>query len=89
LTASLLAVMVEARGKGGEVMTRVMILLVVAALMMIVLSVSAPVAFAKQAPNKPFCKDGGWQHIIDPDTGLDFTDQGQCVSNYNHLFDSE
>ena len=33
---------------------------------------------------KDGCKDGGWQDLIDPETGEVFKNQGQCVSHTNH-----
>jgi hypothetical protein len=33
---------------------------------------------------KDDCKKGGWEELVDPDTGEIFKNQGQCVSHTNH-----
>lgn len=63
-------------------MRRMMFVLTVAAIMAAVMSVSAPVAFAKKPENEArdaLCKNGEFAE-------LGFKNQGQCVSAVNHGF---
>ena len=55
---------------------RSMLLLTVAALVTVMMAVSAPLASATPAPGKDACKNGGYQ-------ALGFDDQSQCVEAAN------
>jgi hypothetical protein len=68
---------------------RVIMLLTVVTLMAVMLSVSAPVAFADPKPDDPktLCKDNGYLSVVGvlEDGVTTFADQGECVSFVEEL----
>ena len=70
-------------------MKRMLMVVAVAALMAVMLSVSAPLAFADPKPDDPktLCKNGGYLNVVGllGDGVTTFEDQGQCVSFVEEL----
>ena len=70
-------------------MKRMLMVVAVAALMAVMLSVSAPLAFADPKPNDPKtqCKDDGYLSVVGlfEDGVYFFADQGECVSFVEEL----
>jgi hypothetical protein len=64
-----------------RILKRMLMVVAVAALLALMLSISASIAFAADPGDpKTACKGDGFLGFVDPETGLPFATQGQCVS---------